>query len=218
MRKTTLLALAIVSIQFVFSQETTPKKSLSAKGNKYWGIGISPVYSDAFLSYTDFGFQNGNSNIGLLAMSHYGKFVADNVMVGGVLTTGYHYNKSSFTNSFPGGIFPGVPNPSKIEYTNKYNDFDISIAPFARYYINFNKRGSVALFLQGAIPYVYSTSVFKGEQLNNGVLSSNGYTTTYSSLRGSLGFGVAVQAKFGSVDTHVSNMGWFISFNKLIKK
>jgi hypothetical protein len=81
------------------------------------------------------------------------------------------------------------------------------------------QRNSAAFFLQAALPAVYSKSTYNTRySYASGSVDEFKGTFDQFSLRGSIGFGLSVQGKFGSFDTHVSNMGWFLSFNKLIQK
>jgi hypothetical protein len=75
----------------------------------------------------------------------------------------------------------------------------------------------MAFFLQGGLPFVYGQTKYiqrVGFPAGQQDLSSK-QSSVY--LKASLGFGLSVQGKFGSIDTHVSNLGWFFSFNKLLK-
>lgn len=217
MKKVWPLFFLLGTVQFAISQTEKPVYDHFSKGKSFWGIGLSPVYSDMMYSYTDISVTKGNTNLGLLLTPMYGKFVQKNLMIGVMGIAGLHTERRSYL-SYPitPGPFPSFPN---VETKNINNSGDIGIAPMARYYLSFNKRNSVAFFLQAALPAVYgksnSTISYK-----NTIGAVTEFKSKYEefSLRGSIGFGLSIQGNFGSVDTHVSNMGWFLSFNKWIKK
>jgi hypothetical protein len=204
-------------IQMSFAQTEKSTYQHFNKGKSFWGIGISPVYSDMMGSYTDISITKGNTNLGILFAPMYGKFVQQNWMIGVMGIAGVHTQRSSYL-TYPITIGPGPSLPS-VDTKNIDNSIDIGIAPMTRYYFTLNKRNSTAFFLQAALPAVYSKSN-NILRYNYGSGAVDEFKTMYDqfSLRGSIGFGLSVQGKFGSFDTHVSNMGWFLSFNKLIQK
>jgi len=217
MKKSLLSFLLISIIQFGNAQTEKPSYQHFSKGKSFWGIGISPVYSDMMYSYTDISISKGNTNLGLLAAPMYGKFVQQNLMIGVMGIVGIHTERLSYL-TYPISIGPG-PSLPNVETKNIYNSFDLGLVPLVRYYLTLNKRNTFAFFLQGALPAVYGkqTNVVRYKYAAGG---TNEFETKYDqfSLRGSIGFGLSVQGRLGSIDTHVSNMGWFLSFNKLIKK
>lgn len=217
MKKVWMLLLALSFGQLVFSQNEKITHSHFNKGKSFLGIGISPVYSDMMGSYTDISITKGNTNLGILLAPMYGKFVQQNWMIGVMGIAGVHTDRRSYL-TYPITIGPG-PSLPNVDTKNIDNSLDIGIAPITRYYLPLNKRNSTAFFLQATLPAVYSKS-------NNtlrykyatGAVDEFKYQYDQFSLRGSIGFGLSVQGKFGSFDTHVSNMGWYLSFNKLISK
>lgn len=217
MKKGWMLFLSLVFVQLSYAQsEKLPYQHFN-KGKSFWGIGLSPVSSDMMSSYTDISITKGNTNLGVLLAPMYGKFVQQNWMIGVIGIAGVHTERSSYLTD-PVIIGPGPSLPS-VDTKNIDNSLDIGIAPITRYYLSLNKRNSVAFFVQAALPAVYSKSnQILRYKYSSGVVDE--FKTMYDqfSLRGSIGFGVSVQGKFGSFDTHVSNMGWFLSFNKFIKK
>lgn len=217
MRSALLLILLILISHLGISQTERPTYDHFNKGKSFWGIGLSPVYSDMMGSYTDISITKGNTNLGLLLTPMYGKFVQKNLMIGVMGIAGFHTERRSYL-SYPITIGPG-PSLPNIDTKNITNTVDVGIAPMARYYLSFNKRNSVAFFLQAALPAVYGkyTNTLQYKYASGAVDEFNGRFDEFS-LRGSIGFGLSIQGNFGSVDTHVSNMGWFLSFNKLIKK
>lgn len=218
MKKAWLIFLCLGMVQFGISQTEKPAYDHFSKGKSFWGIGISPVYSDMMGSYTDISITKGNTNLGILLAPMYGKFVQKNWMIGVMGIAGIHTERRTYEN-YPIVIGPGPVIPPPVQVKDVINNFDIGIAPITRYYLSFNKRSSAAFFLQAALPAVYSTYRSNQKYTTNGGTSSE-FKLKYDqfSLRGSIGFGLSIQGNFGSVDTHVSNMGWFLSFNKLIKK
>jgi hypothetical protein len=139
--------------------------------------------------------------------------IEKNWMVGAMGFIGYYSDRYS-SNYFPPSV--GI-NPPLYQSKNISNYFDIGISPFTRYYFMLSKRNTMAFFLQGGLPFIYGQAKyiqrvdFPAGQQDISSKQSSVY------LRASLGFGLSVQGKFGSIDTHVSNMGWFFSFNKLLK-
>jgi hypothetical protein len=212
---TLLLSLAVAYLSF--AQTEKPTYQHFNKGKSFLGIGISPVYSDMMGSYTDISITKGNTNLGILLAPMYGKFVEQNWMIGVMGIAGFHTERRSYL-SYPITIGPGPSFPS-IDTKDIYTNLDLGIAPITRYYFSFNKRNSAAFFLQAALPAVYSryNNTLRYEY-PSGDKDEIKYKNDQFSLRGSIGFGLSVQTKFGSFDTHVSNMGWFLSFNKLIQK
>lgn len=219
MKKVLFLILLISIVQLSNAQNEKPTYQHFNKGKSFWGIGISPVYSDMMYSYTDISISKGNTNLGLLAAPMYGKFVRQNLMIGIMGIVGIHTEKYSYL-SYPPSVWPG-PGPSvpNAETKSIYNSFDLGLAPLVRYYLPLNKRNTFAFFMQGALPAVYGKQNHIVRVKNvSGTVSESFDSYNQFSLRGSIGFGLSVQGRLGSLDTHVSNMGWFFSFNKLILK
>lgn len=218
MKKGWMFVFALSLTLLGFAQSEKPTYQHFNKGKSFWGIGISPVYSDMMGSYTDISITKGNTNLGILLAPMYGKFVEQNWMIGVMGIAGIHTERRSYEN-YPVVIGPGPGFPPPVQVKDVINNFDLGLAPMTRYYLSFNKRSSAAFFLQAALPAVYSAYSSSQKYTPNGGVSSELKSKfDQFSLRGSIGFGVSVQGKFGSFDTHVSNMGWFLSFNKLIQK
>jgi len=217
MKKGWFLFFALSITQLGFSQAEKTTYQHFNKGKSFWGIGISPVYSDMMGSYTDISITKGNTNLGILLAPMYGKFVQQNWMIGVMGIAGVHTDRRSYL-TYPITIGPGPSLPT-VDTKNIDNSLDIGIAPITRYYLPLNKRNSTAFFLQAALPAVYSkTNDILRYKYPTGAVDEFKNEYDQFSLRGSIGFGLSVQGKFGSFDTHVSNMGWFLSFNKLIQK
>lgn len=218
MKKGYTLFLSLAVAYLSFAQTEKPTYQHFNKGKSFLGIGISPVYSDMMGSYTDISITKGNTNLGILLAPMYGKFVEQNWMIGVMGIAGAHTERRNY-ETYPMVIGPGPGIPSPMQVKEMVNNFDLGITPITRYYLSFNKRNSAAFFMQAALPAVYSTySSVQKYSFNGGVNSEIRSSFNQFSLRGSIGFGLSVQGKFGSFDTHVSNMGWFLSFNKLIQK
>jgi hypothetical protein len=213
MRNYFLLFCLILSAASSFAQTEKPIYKHFEKGNAFVGIGFSPVYSDLFGTTTEIIVQDGSSSVGLLLSPSYGKMIEKNWMVGAMGFIGYYSSRYS-SNYFPPSV--GI-NPPVYPSKNISNYFDIGISPFTRYYFMLSKRNTMAFFLQGGLPFVYGQTKyiqrvgFPAGQQDLSIKQSSVY------LKASLGFGLSVQGKFGSIDTHVSNLGWFFSFNKLLK-
>ncbi|WP_439506092.1 hypothetical protein [Sediminibacterium sp.] len=218
MKKGWMLLLSSAITCFSFAQTEKPTYQHFNKGKSFLGIGISPVYSDMMGSYTDISITKGNTNLGILLAPMYGKFVQQNWMIGVMGIAGAHTERRNY-ETYPMVIGPGPGIPPPMQVKEMINNFDLGITPITRYYLSFNKRNSVAFFMQAALPAVYSTySNVQKYSFSGGANSEIRSSFNQFSLRGSIGFGLSVQGKFGSFDTHVSNMGWFLSFNKLIQK
>lgn len=217
MKKTWMILIAFGFNQIGFSQTEKSTYQHFNKGKSFWGIGISPVYSDMMGSYTDISITKGNTNLGILLAPMYGKFVQQNWMIGVMGIAGVHTEQRSYL-TYPITIGPG-PSLPNVDTKNIDNSLDIGIAPITRFYLPLNRRNSTAFFLQAALPAVYSKSNNTLRyKYASGAVDEFKYQYDQFSLRGSIGFGLSVQGKFGSFDTHVSNMGWYLSFNKLISK
>lgn len=201
----------------VFAQTDKPVFQHFSKGTSFWGIGISPVYSDMLGSYTDISIRKNNTNLGLLAAPVYGKFIQQNLMLGVMGIAGFHTEQRKYmTYPITNGIPPFFPN---VETKDVNNSLDLGLVPMARYYFNLSRRNTFAIFLQAGLPAVYSkysnTTTYK---YVTGGIDRFSYQSSEFTLRGSIGFGLSVQGKMGSFETHVSNMGWFLGFNKLLQK
>lgn len=212
MKKTTLLFLFTSFTLIVTAQNDKPVYNYLNKGTAVVGIGLSPVSSDMMYSFTDLSIEKGRSAYGLLLSPMFGKFVLKNWMIGAMGFVGFHSDRNNYT-AYTGG--PGAPVPYNVKDID--NAFDIGLAPFSRYYFSFNSRNSFAFFLQGALPAVY-TSIGRKDVIDfpSGKQEISSKYDNFS-LKGSIGFGLSVQGKFGAVDTHVSNMGWFFCFNKQLR-
>lgn len=213
MRKSIILLSFLVSTYHLFAQSDKPTYKHFEKGNSFVGIGFSPVYSDLFGSTTEISIQNESSAAGILLSPSYGKMIQKNWMIGAMGFLGFYSSRYS-SNYYPPSV--GI-NPPRYNSKNISNYVDIGISPFTRYYFMLSKRNTIAFFLQGGLPLVYGhTKYIQRIDFPSGQqdLSS---TQSRLSLKASLGFGLSVQGKFGSIDTHVSNLGWFFSFNKLLK-
>lgn len=211
------LLISLLVCYSAFSQVDRPVLHPFSKGNAYWGIGISPTYSDMIGSYTDISIRKNNTNLGILMAPMYGRFVQQNWMVGIMGIAGFRTEQRKYlTYPVTIGFPPFFPN---VDTKDVNNSFDLGLAPFTRYYFNLNRRNSFAFFLQAGLPGIYSkytnSTTYK---YVSGAVDRFSTQNSEFSLRGSMGFGLSVQGKKGSIDTHISNMGWFISFNKLLQK
>jgi hypothetical protein len=199
-----------------FAQTEKPTYNYFNKGQKFWSIGLSPVYSDMVGSYTDVSISKGNTNLGILLAPMKAKFVEQNLMLGVMGIVGMHTEQSTFF-TYPITIGPGPVPP--VDTKSIMNNLDLGIAPIIRYYMPLTKRNTLAFFLQGGLPLIYSKQTNTLKYLYGpGIVDEFKTSTDQLALRGSIGFGLSVQANFGSIDSHVSNMGWFLSFNKFINQ
>ncbi|BDQ11968.1 hypothetical protein [Sediminibacterium sp. TEGAF015] len=217
MRSFVLLLFFFVLTSIASAQDEKPVFQHFSKGKTFWGVGISPVYSDMLGAYTDVSIRKNNTSLGILIAPMYGKFVQQNFMVGLMGIAGFHTEQNKYlTYPITIGFPPFFPN---VETKDVNNNLDLGLVPITRYYFNLNRRNSIAFFLQAGLPAVYSkyTNSTTYKYVTGSVDRFSGQYDEFS-VRGSIGFGLSVQGKMGSFDTHVSNMGWFLSFNKLLSK
>lgn len=206
MKKGLVFIILIIIIQLGNAQSEQPSYQHFSKGKSIWGIGISPVSTDMIGSFTDISVTKSKTSLGILLTPLYGKFIQTNLMFGIMGIMGFHTEKTSYLSS-PISISSGPPQPA-VETIENNNSSDFGIASIVRYYLPFNKRNSIVFFLQGALPGVYSKQSYKlSYKYVTGVADLYKYQTDQFSLRGSIGFGLSVQGRLGSIDTHVSNMG-----------
>ncbi|WP_026763028.1 MULTISPECIES: hypothetical protein [Sediminibacterium] len=217
MKPLVILVFSFLLISSGYAQVDKPVFQHFSKGKSFLGIGFSPVYSDMIGSYTDVSIRKNNTNLGLLLAPMYGKFIEQNLMVGVMGIAGFHTEQRKYmTYPVTNGIPPFFPN---VETKDVNNHLDLGLVPMTRYYFNLNRRNSFAIFLQAGLPAVYSkyTNTTTYKYVTGGADRFSNQSSEFT-LRGSIGFGLSVQGRMGSFDTHVSNMGWFLSFNKLLQK
>ncbi len=215
MKKGLLSFLLISIIQFSYAQAEKTTYQHFSKGKSFWGVGLSPVSTDMIGSFTDIQVTKSKTSLGILLAPMYGKFIQTNLMLGVLGLVGFHTEKTTYPS-----YSSSSSSSASVETINNNNSTDFGIAPIVRYYLPFNKRNSMAFFIQGALPGVYSKTSYKQSYKNASGSVVEQYKSQYDqfSLIGSIGFGLSVQGRLGSIDTHLSNMGWFLSFNKSITK
>jgi hypothetical protein len=204
MKKLSTLLLFIISVS-AFGQNI--KRSYSSfydRGNKTFGIELGVAGGYPINSVTELNISKEEKNYGLLLIPSYGWFVETNWVIGGQAILGFaneSYNYSGF----------------QFTSTHKANYADLGLAPFTRYYVPLGKRNVVSLFGQASMPVIYSSR--KTEDIQTG---SSPYKYEYSDyeikLMGTLGLGVALNGRFGSLEVNANNTGLYVGFHKFIGK
>lgn len=219
MKQFVLFLTSMCCLGFVMAQEYgRPVYTHFDKGNSFWGISTTPVYSDMFYTNTSLVLQGDNRTAGLLLAPSYSKMIAKNWMLGGMVFLGYlsdGYTSSTYPPFVGPGPFPINPQPVPVKYIQR--SFDWGVMPFTRYYLQLNRRNTFAFFGQAGLPLVSSTSNYKTEYPQSPSLNSSQKYSDFV-LKGSLGFGLSVQGRYGIFDTHVSNLGWFLGYHGSLGK
>lgn len=180
--------------------------SMFEKGTRIAGIELGVAGEYPINSVTQLNISKDDKNYGLLLLPSYGWFVENNWVVGGQAILGFSHDSYSYQ--------------SGLQYTNSskssYSDF--GVAPFTRYFVPLGKRNVVSLFGHASLPVIYSTS--KSENKQTGTSGAFSYSDSDYELRviGSLGLGVSVNGRFGSLEVNANNTGLYFGFHKYFKK
>ena len=180
--------------------------SIYEKGSRIAGIELGIAGEYPINSVTQLNISKENKNYGLLLLPSYGWFVENNWVIGGQAIMGFSNNSNSFQ--------------SGTQYTssNKSRYSDFGLAPFTRYFVPLGKRNVVSLFGHASMPIIYSTSKRESKQTgsSNSFISSNsGYELR---VIGSLGLGVSLNGRFGSLEVNANNTGLYLGFHKYFRK
>lgn len=211
-QKFTLLICFFSCIAFSALAQKDTKRNYSSffdRGNKIVGIELGIAGDYPIRSVTQLNISKGDKNYGLLVLPSYGWFVENNWVVGGQAILGFSNNSYTYQYTNSGGSI--ITSEDK----SRYSDF--GVAPFTRYFIPLGKRNVVSIFAQASVPVIYSTS--KKESTRNGNFP---YFSAYSDeefrLFGTIGLGVALNGRFGSLEANANNTGLYIGFHKYISK
>jgi hypothetical protein len=210
-----LSILCLLSIE-VFAQKTERPDYTHylKKGSKAVNVQLGIAGGYPLGSVTALDISDENKYYGLLVLPSYGSFVKKNFMIGASAILGFtNYQYSSFDYS------SSVSQPPvKRDYKTNYSDF--GIAPFARYYVQLSRRNVVNIFLQGSLPVFYSSVE---ETITPApVPGSTWYRYNFArqgwNAVGSLGGGVSVNGRFGSLELNANNTGLYVGFQKCLTK
>jgi len=193
-----------------FAQKDTKRNNSSFfdKGNKIFGIELGIAGEYPINSVTQLNISDEDKNYGLLVLPSYGWFVENNWVIGGQAILGFSNNKYSSKYTANG-----------IQYSNtnesKYSDF--GIAPFTRYFVPLGQRNVVSIFGHASMPVIYSTSKREFKQSPNSSFNSSNSNNEFR-LIGSIGLGVSLNGRFGSLEVNANNTGLYVGFQKYIGK
>lgn len=190
-----------------FAQKDTKRNNSSffEKGNKVFGIELGIAGEYPISSVTQLNISESDKNYGLLLIPSYGWFVENNWVIGGQAILGFANNSYSYDNSMQYSTI------SKSRYS------DIGIAPFTRYFIPLGKRNVVSIFGQASMPVIYSTSDIEYKQSGSSP-SNYSYSNYEFRLIGTIGLGVSLNGRFGSLEVNGNTTGLYIGFHKYIGK
>lgn len=202
---TPLFILLFVSSASAQSDTRRNNNSFFEKGNKVYGIEIGIAGEYPINSVTKLNIGNNEKNYGLLMLPSYGWFVEKNWVIGGQAILGFSNNSYSYDN---GTQF-------SVENKSRYSDF--GVAPFTRYFIPLGKRNVVSIFGQASMPVVYSTSKIENKQTGNSPYNYS-YNEKEVRLIGTIGLGVSLNGRFGSLEVNANTTGLYVGFHKYIGK
>lgn len=205
----TLLSILVffcISISALAQKETRRNNSsFFEKGNKVVGIELGIAGEYPINSVTQLNISKDEKNYGLLLLPSYGWFVENNWVIGGQAILGF--SKYSYT----------YQNGTQFSSSNKSEYADFGIAPFTRYFVPLGKRNVVSLFGQASMPVIYSTSKLESKQ--SGSTPTNYSNSNYEfRLIGTIGLGVSLNGRFGSLEVNANTTGLYIGFHKYIDK
>ncbi len=187
-------------------QETKPNyTSLFEKGNRIAGIEFGVAGEYPINSVTQLNISKSDKNYGLLLLPSYGWFVEKNWVFGGQAILGFSNTSYSYTNG------------SQFSSSNKSKYSDFGIAPYTRYFVPLGKRNVVSLFGHASMPIIYSTSERVSKQTGNlpSTFTSNDFGVK---IIGSLGLGVSLNGRFGSLEANANNTGLYLGFHKYFRR
>jgi hypothetical protein len=199
----------IISFSLFAQKEDRPSyRNYFDRGAKAVGIQIGVAGGYPINSVTILDISNDSKDYGLLALPSYGWFVERNFLVGASAIIGFS-NYSSFNDSYDYSTSP----PSVTRYQYKGRSIDLGLAPFLRYYVPLGKRNVVSLFGQGSLPVFYSKSRNETtpNQINNWYSNQQGIKVIAS-----LGLGVSVNGRLGSLEINGNNTGLYIGVQKYL--
>ena len=174
--------------------------SFFQKGSKVVGIELGIAGGYPINSITQLNISKDDKNYGLLVIPSYGWFVETNWVIGGQAIVGFSNNRYTY-------------NSGTQTYYNKSESSDLGVAPFTRYFIPLGKRNIVSIFGQASMPILYST--YSSESKQQGTPPSI-YSNNESELKliGTIGLGVSLNGRFGSLELNGNTTGLYVGFHK----
>lgn len=205
--------LFISSSLFAQKEERPSYRNYFERGSRAIGIQIGVAGGYPINSITILDISNDSRDYGLLALPSYGWFVERNFLVGASAIIGFN-NYSSTNYSYDYSTNP----PRVTEYKSEGRNLDLGLAPFLRYYVPLGKRNVVSVFGQGSFPILYSRTRNETTPIQT---NNNWYSDRYNNQEGlkliaSLGVGVSVNGRFGSLEVNANNTGLYIGLQKYL--
>lgn len=198
-----------ISFSLLAQKEERPSyRNYFDRGAKAIGIQIGVAGGYPINSVTILDISKDSKDYGLLTLPSYGWFVERNFLVGVSAIIGFSQYSSS-SNSYDYSTNP----PTVTNYQYKGRNLDLGLAPFLRYYVPLGKRNVVSLFGQGSLPLIYSKSKSEStpNQINNWYSNQEGMKVIAS-----LGIGVSVNGRLGSLEINGNNTGLYIGVQKYL--
>ncbi len=210
-----VISFLLVSTSLFAQKEERPSyRNYFERGNRAFGVQIGIAGGYPINSVTALDISKTNKFYGLLLLPSYGWFIERNFIVGAQAILGFNYDSYSYSN------YDYSTNPPRLisDYKNTSKGTDLGIAPFLRYYVPLGKRNVVSLFGQGSFPVLYSS--YKTEvtppQTNPNFPYYRYNDEEGLKLIASLGIGVSVNGRFGSLEINGNNTGLYIGFQKYL--
>lgn len=210
-----VISFLVISTSLFAQKEERPSyRNYFDRGTHAVGIQVGIVGGYPINSVTALDISKTNKFYGLLLLPSYGWFIERNFIVGAQAILGFNYDSYTNTN------YDYSTNPPRFvsEYKNTSKGTDLGIAPYLRYYVPLGKRNVVSLFGQGSFPVIYSS--YKTEvtppQTNPNWYNYRNNDEEGLRLIASLGLGVAVNGRFGSLEINGNNTGLYIGFQKYL--
>lgn len=201
------ITIFLFTVSAAFAQKDTRRNysPFFEKGNKIFGIELGIAGEYPINSVTQLSISKREKNYGILLLPSYGWFVENNWVIGGQAILGFSSNTYTYQNT------------PQYSGTNKSTYSDVGIAPFTRYFVPLGKRNVVSIFGHASMPIIYSTSKTESKQ-TGGFPSNYSYSNSELRLIGTIGLGVSLNGRFGSLEVNANNTGLYIGFHKYIGK
>lgn len=187
---------------FSTAQDDVKRNNFSffQKGSKVFGIELGIAGGYPINSITQLNISKDDKNYGLLIIPSYGWFVETNWVFGGQAILGFSNNSYTY-------------NSGTQTYYDKSKSSDFGIAPFTRYFVPLGKRNVVSIFGQASMPILYSTYSSESKQSGNPPFM-NSYNESELKLLGTIGLGVSLNGRFGSLELNGNTTGLYVGFHK----
>jgi hypothetical protein len=164
------------------------------KGNTQANIQLMLTPTDLFWSETALNISKDTKMYGLHLAGGYNWFIENGWSLGVQAHAGVLRERRNMND--PWG------------YEN--NVVDIALAPITRYYFNIGRKHRFKPFLFAALPVVFTSDQYK----NNSPSFPYSRNEQTLALQGSLGFGAAYFGRKGSLELHLSNMGFNLGLSR----